>query len=338
MAVRAFVTGCETTSLSDAERSFITSADPWGLTLFARNCASPEQVERLTGEFRMCVGRDDAPVLIDQEGGRVQRLKPPHWRAYPSGLQVGALYGRDRERGIRCAFNCARLMAEELLRLGITVDCLPVLDVPAAGAHQVIGDRAYGTTPDDVIELGRAVIQGVMAAGVLPVMKHIPGHGRAGVDSHKELPVVTASRDELAACDFVPFHRLNDCPLAMTAHVVYSALDPDNPATLSKTIISDLIRGELGFDGVLLSDDIGMHALSGSLRQRTIASHAAGCDIVLHCSGILSEMEEVAAEVHEISGQCAERVSAAMAMMRTPDDFDVDEALSDLDLVLRESV
>ena len=338
MAAKAFVTGCAGTSLSEAERSFIVSSDPWGLILFARNCVSPEQVRQLTDEFRSCVGRDDAPVLIDQEGGRVQRLKPPHWRAYPNGRQYGAVYARDQNAGVRAAHNCARLIADDLHGLGISVDCLPVLDVPGRDAHDVIGNRAYDTTPDIVCELGRAALGGLMAGGVLPVMKHIPGHGRAAVDSHKELPVVTASRADLDRCDFVPFRRLKECPMAMTAHVVYTALDPDHPATLSKTIIADLIRREFGFDGVLLTDDLGMHALSGSMRQRTRAAFTAGCDIALHCSGILSEMEDVAQEAHEISGKCAERISAAMAMLSAPGEYDVDEALRDLDLVLRESV
>lgn len=338
MAARAFVTGCAGTSLSDTERSFITSSDPWGLILFARNCASPEQVRQLTDDFRSCVGRDDAPVLIDQEGGRVQRLKPPHWRAYPKGRQFGGVFLRDQQAGARAAYNCARLIADDLYRLGISVDCLPVLDVPGHGAHDVIGERAYGMTPNIVTALGQAALRGLLAGGVLPVMKHIPGHGRAAVDSHKELPVVSASRAELEGCDFLPFRNLADCPIAMTAHVIYTALDPEQPATLSKTVIEDLIRGELGFDGLLLTDDVGMHALSGSIGQRTKASIAAGCDIVLHCSGILSEMEDVAQEICDISGKCGERVSNALAMLSAPDEFNVDDALGDLDLVLRESV
>lgn len=338
MAPRAFVTGCANAVLNDAERSFISSSDPWGLILFARNCVSPEQVCRLVDDFRNCVGRGDAPVLIDQEGGRVQRLKPPHWRSYPAGRQFGSLYARDRDLALRAAFNCARLISDDLHRLGISVDCLPVLDVPGQGAHEVIGNRAYGTTPDIIADLGRAALKGILAGGVLPVMKHIPGHGRASVDSHKELPVVSASLTELDSCDFVPFRQLNDCPIAMTAHVVYTALDADHPATLSKTIISELIRGDIGFDGVLLTDDVGMNALSGSIRDRTRASMSAGCDIVLHCSGILREMEIVAEEVCEISGKCAERVTTAMGMLAAPREYDVDEALSDLDAVLRESV
>ena len=338
MAPRAFVSGCETTSLSDAEKVFFREAEPWGLILFQRNCESPEQVRRLTADYRDCVGRSDAPVLIDQEGGRVQRLKPPHWRAYPRARQFGAVYAADPERGVRAAFNCARLIAADLHELGINVDCLPVADVGQPGAHDVIGDRAYGKTPGVVSTLAKAASEGLMAGGVLPVVKHIPGHGRAMADSHFELPTVDAGRAELSETDFAPFKALNGIPFAMTAHVVYPALDPDAPATHSRKIVQEVIRVELGFDGVLLTDDLTMNALSGTLRQRASAALEAGCDIALHCNGILAQMEEVAEVAPEMTDDCARRAERALGMIEEPREYDVDEALSDLDLAIHESV
>lgn len=338
MAISAFVTGCEATSLSARERAFLADADPWGLILFRRNCESPDQVRRLIDDFRSCVGRDDAPVLIDQEGGRVQRLGPPHWRAYPCAAQLGALYARDRALGLRATTNCARLIADDLHRIGITVDCLPVLDVLQPGAHSVIGDRAYGSTPDVVSALGRAAADGLLAGDVLPVMKHAPGHGRAMADSHLTLPVVDAGRDELEACDFAPFRALGDCPMAMTAHIVFKALDPDHPATQSRIVVDDIIRSHFGFKGLLLSDDITMFALSGTLAERAAACYAAGCDIVIHCNGDLRQMQEIAAAAPQLSGESARRAAAALAMIGPTLDYNVDEARQDLDLALRESV
>lgn len=338
MSISAFVTGCEATSLSARERAFLADADPWGLILFQRNCESPDQVRRLTDDFRSCVGRDDAPVLIDQEGGRVQRLKPPHWPAYPCAAQFGALYARDRELGLRATGNCARLIADDLHRIGITVDCLPVLDVLQQGAHSVIGDRAYGSTPDVVSALGRAAMDGLLAGGVLPVMKHVPGHGRATADSHLTLPVVDAARDELEACDFAPFQALSDCPMAMTAHIVFKALDPDHPATQSRIVVEDIIRSRFGFGGLLLSDDITMFALRGTLAERAAACYAAGCDMVIHCNGDFPQMQEIAAAAPQLSGESARRAAAALAMIGPTREYDVDEARQDLDRALRESV
>ena len=338
MAAKAFVSGCESASLSDAERAFFRSAEPWGLILFQRNCRTPDQVKALISDFRDCVGRSNAPVFIDQEGGRVQRLKPPHWRTYPSGAQLGALYERDRETGRRAAFNCARLIADDLHRLGITVDCLPVLDLPQHGAHHVIGDRAYGSEPETVSDLGRSAAEGLLDGGVLPVIKHIPGHGRAMADSHMELPRVCVRAAELEAHDFAPFRRLNGYPIAMTAHVVYGALDPDRPATQSTIILNDVIRKKIGYDGVVITDDLSMNALSGSTGERAGACFAAGCDIVLHCNGDLTQMEAVAQEAPRIAGKCAERTDDALAKLSKPGEYDVDEALQDLDLALRESV
>jgi beta-N-acetylhexosaminidase len=338
MTATAFVTGCATTSLSRRERAFYRAADPWGLILFQRNCNAPSQVRQLTDDFRECVGRGDAPVFIDQEGGRVQRLKPPHWRAYPSGAQLGSLAAKDRDAGIRAAGNCTRLIADDLYALGITVDCLPVLDVPQPGSHHVIGDRAYGSTPEIVGALGRAAADGLLAGGVLPVIKHIPGHGRANADSHMELPQVDATAGQLAAHDFAPFHALRTYPIAMTAHVIYSSLDRDRPATQSEIIVNDVVRRQLGFDGLLITDDLNMNALSGTLGERAAASYEAGCDMVLHCNGNLEQIEKVAQEAPQILGKCAERATAALAMLAQPREYDVDEALQDLDRALGESV
>ncbi len=338
MTTRAFVSGCESTSLSPEETSFFQSADPWGLILFQRNCDTREQVKRLTEDFRQAVGRTDAPVFIDQEGGRVQRLKPPHWRKYPSGAQIGAVYANSPEAGLRVAFNCARLIADDLHELGITIDCLPVLDVPQPGAHAVIGDRAYATRPDTVTALGKAAARGLLAGGVLPVIKHIPGHGRANADTHFELPRVAAGLGELKSHDFAPFQALHDAPIAMTAHVVFSDVDPDHPATHSKLVLQGIVREKMGFDGLLITDDLNMNALSGNLGERVTASFRAGCDMALHCNGNLEQMEAVVREAPEIAGKCGERTTAALALLSQPREYDVDEALQDLDLALRESV
>jgi beta-N-acetylhexosaminidase len=326
MAARAFITGLQGTSLASTERAFLRDADPWGLILFRRNVDTPEQVRRLIDAFRAAVGRDDAPVLIDQEGGRVQRLGPPHWPKYPAGAAYGALYDADPAAGGEAARLGARLIASDLLALGITVDCLPLADVPVAAANAVIGDRAYGDTPTKVAVIGAAIAIGLMEGGVLPVLKHLPGHGRANADSHESLPVVGVDRATLEATDFLAFRPLSHLPLGMTAHVVYTAIDPVAPATTSKTVIGDVIRDWIGFDGALLSDDVSMNALSGSLAERTRASFAAGCDLVLHCNGRLDEMRAVAGEAPLLSGDAARRADAALAARKKPGDFDVSEA------------
>src|SRR5215210_408972 len=246
--IAAFIAGCSGLVLTPDERAFFRDAEPWGFILFKRNIETPEQVVALTADLRASVGRADAPVLIDQEGGRVQRMRPPHWPAYPAGRAYGQLYARDPVVGRELTRLAARLIAHDLLSLGVTVDCLPVLDVPVRGAHDVIGDRAYGDEPKTVAVLGRAAAEGLLAGGVLPVVKHVPGHGRAFADSHLELPVVEASRTELEAHDFVPFRMLADMPLGMTAHVVYTSLDGERPATTSARAIGDVIRGEIGYD------------------------------------------------------------------------------------------
>lgn len=321
MTVAAFICGASGPKLTADEIAFFRDADPWGFILFKRNCETPDQIRALTDRMRDAVGRD-APVLIDQEGGRVQRLGPPQWPAYPTGRTYGDVFARSPEDGLAAARLGARLIAADLRALGIDVDCLPVLDVPVEGAHDVIGHRAYGLTPDVVSELGRAAASGLLDGGVLPVIKHIPGHGRAGVDSHHQLPVVTTPREELEATDFPPFRDAAALPLAMTAHVVYADLDPDAPATTSKTVIDEVIRGFIGFDGCLMSDDVSMQALSGSIGTRTAAAIAAGCDLALHCNGVLAEMVAVASAAPALAGHAARRAEAALAARRRPEAFD----------------
>jgi beta-N-acetylhexosaminidase len=286
----------------------------------------------LTARFRAAVGRRNAPVFIDQEGGRVQRLGPPSnsWRRYPAARRYGELLERDPIASFRTARRIGRLMAQDLFDIGITVDCLPVLDVPQPGSHDIIGDRAYGMTPDRVIALARAHMAGLLAGGVLPVIKHIPGHGRAKSDSHLSLPVVDAKRAELEAVDFQPFAAFADVPMAMTAHVVYTAFDKINPATLSRPIVNRVIRKEIGFDGLLITDDLSMKALSGSLGERARAALAAGCDMLLHCNGNLDEMRQVADAAGHLKGRAGRRARAALKYARKPQPFDKKAALKDL--------
>jgi beta-N-acetylhexosaminidase len=316
--VRAFICGCAGLGFTETEREFLRRFQPWGLILFARNIKSISQVSILTREFREIVGRADAPVLIDQEGGRVQRMRPPVWRRYPSAAAFLQAPEPQRAELVR---QGARLIASELAEVGINVDCLPVLDVPTPGAHDVIGDRAYGSDPASVSQLGRAACEGLLAGGVLPVVKHMPGHGRAGADSHMALPVVHAIRAELAV-DFAPFRALADMPLAMSAHVVYSAIDPDFPATLSPRVVSQVIRGEIGFDGLVMSDDLSMKALSGSFTQKTERLFEAGLDMALYCWSDLSEAAQVAQASPILDGRRAERAVAALARLRPPEAFD----------------
>ena len=334
MAARAAIFGSSGLKLTEEERRFFADADPLGYILFARNIETPDQVKALVADFRAVVGRDDAPVLIDQEGGRVQRLRPPHWRAAPPGSAFATLAASDPERAVEAARLNARLVAAELVDLGIDVDCWPVLDVPQADAHSVIGDRALGTAPAQVARLGRAICDGLLDGGVLPVVKHVPGHGRARSDSHEMLPVVTSPLAELEAVDFAPFKALADMPWAMTAHVVYTAIDPDRPATTSKKAIAEAIRMKIGFGGVLLSDDIGMKALSGGFRDKAEAVLAAGCDIVLHCSGVLDEMREVAVGTGLLGGPQDRRLARARACKRRPQAFDSMAGVRRLDALL----
>ena len=323
---RAFVCGCRGTALDPDERRFLREAAPLGVILFKRNIADPAQVLALTNEVRDALGRN-AMVLVDQEGGRVQRLGPPHWRRYPPAARFAAVETLEKRAAvIRLS---ARLMAHDLLSLGIDVDCLPVLDVPVEGSHDVIGDRAYARDPDTVATLGRAAAEGMLDGGVLPVMKHVPGHGRAEADSHLALPTVEASLDELRRSDFEPFRRNRDLPAAMTAHVVYRALDPERPATISAKVIGEVVRGEIGFDGLLFSDDLSMKALPGTFREKAEALFAAGVDVALHCNGDTEEAQEVAAMSPLLAGAAARRV--ARAAVRAPHNFDPVDAAAELD-------
>jgi beta-N-acetylhexosaminidase len=313
---RACVFGCAGPVLGPEEAAFFRDARPWGFILFGRNIVQPDQIRALVASLRETVGRPTAPVLIDQEGGRVQRLGPPHWPRRPPGRAYA-------DAGPEIARLGGRLIAHDLAALGINVDCAPVLDVPAPGAHDIIGDRAFGTEPAAVAALGRALAEGLMAGGVVPIVKHIPGHGRAGVDSHLGLPVVDAPLSELDAHDFAPFRALADMPIAMTAHVVYAAIDPDAPATTSRRVIDTAIRGMIGFDGLLISDDLSMKALRGDYADRARAALDAGCDVVLHCNGALDEMRAVHAGARPLAGEAQRRAEAAMARLpSTPETFD----------------
>ena len=327
MAARACILGCAGPELDSEERALFRDARPWGFILFKRNIDAPDQVRRLTDALREAVDREDAPVLIDQEGGRVQRMGPPHWPAYPPGSAFGALSPNDpwaRREAVRLG---ARLMAHDLRAVGIDVDCAPVADVPAADGHHVIGDRAYARTAEEVAVLARAAAEGLLAGGVLPVLKHIPGHGRARADSHHELPVVETPLAELEAVDLLPFRVGSDLPMAMTAHVTYAAVDRRRPATTSRKLVRHVIREAIGFDGLLMTDDLGMKALSGSLEELTRASLKAGCDVVLHCSGRLDENRRVAEASPKLAGHARRRAAAALARrLRTPEPLDEAEA------------
>lgn len=309
----SLITGLAGTIVRDDERSFLKAARPAGIILFARNCESHAQIRSLVAEAQDAVGAHDLLVLIDQEGGRVQRLRPPLGRALPPGAAYATLYAADPDAAIAAARSAAWLVGRDLLALGINTNCAPVADVPVPGSHDIIGDRAYGHEPGQVAALARGVAEGLLAAGVLPVVKHIPGHGRATADSHLALPVVEASRADLSATDFAAFRALNDLPAAMTAHVVFTAVDGSQPASTSAVVTRDVIRGDIGFDGLLMSDDLSMHALSGSLRSRAEAVIAAGSDLALHCNGRLEEMEQVAAGAQALSGAALMRFRRAWA-------------------------
>jgi beta-N-acetylhexosaminidase len=331
MTTRAFITGISGLTLTAEERAFMRAHRPWGFILFKRNIETHEQVTELIVELRESIDEPDAPILIDQEGGRVQRFGPPHWPVYPPGAVFGTLYDIDRKLGLTAARLSARLIAADLIDLGVTVDCLPLADVPIVGADAVIGNRAYGTEPGKVAAIARAVTEGLEQGGVLPVLKHIPGHGRATADTHFRLPVVDTSRAELERTDFAAFQPLADLPMAMTAHVVFSALDPAQPATTSATIIEQVIRGSIGFQGLLMSDDVSMNALAGSIAERTRAIVSAGCDVVLHCNGKLDEMREVAREAPVLSGTALDRAKRALATRKPPQPFDRAAARAELD-------
>ncbi len=325
MAARAFITGLSGLTITANERAFLREAQPWGLIIFKRNMSVPEQVTELTSTFRDIVGWE-APVLVDQEGGRVQRLGPPHWPAFPPGARYGAIYDRDVASGLAVARLGGRLIAAELNVLRIDVDCFPLADVPVPRGDPVIGDRAYGTEPGKVAAIAGAIAEGLTAGGVLPVLKHLPGHGRATADSHHKLPMVDTDRATLEATDFAAFRPLAGLPMGMTAHVVFSAIDPDAPATTSVTIVREVIRGFIGFRGLLMSDDVSMKALSGTIAERSRSAFAAGCDVVLHCNGGLVEMAAVAGVAPELAGEAEQRAAAALAQRKAPEEFDVDAA------------
>lgn len=321
----AAIYGCEGHRLTEAEKAFFAEVRPWGFILFRRNVESPDQLRALTAELRACIDNPDAPILIDQEGGRVQRMGPPHWPKYPPG-DAHLKATNDPLAARELARLGARLMAHDLKEVGINVDCVPVLDVPVPGAHDIIGDRAYARDPATVAQLGRAAAEGLLAGGVLPVIKHMPGHGRAFADTHKELPTVHADLETLDAWDFAPFKALSDMPIGMTAHIVFTAIDRKRPATQSRKAIK-LIRERLGFGGLLLSDDLVMNALSGTLTERAEKSLKAGCDLVIHWNGIMDEMKQVAAGVGKLKGGAARRADAALArIVHTPEPLDVHEA------------
>ena len=318
--MRAFICGCAGLALDDEELRFLRESDPWGLILFKRNVSDRDQLRALIGSFRRCVGRADAPVLIDQEGGRVQRLTPPQWRAYPAAAAIGAhLPPAEAERAARLV---GRLIAHDLNEVGISVDCAPVLDVAEPTTHAVIGSRSFSEREDRVAIMGRAFAEGLLAGGVAPVIKHMPGHGRARADSHHHLPVVEATRGDLER-DFYPFAALRDLPMAMTAHVVFKNLDPDRPATASPAVVEELMRGRIGFDGLIMSDDVSMRALSLPYDERARAIFAAGVDIVLHCNGDLNEARAVASASPRLAGESLRRAKAALAACGEPEPLDL---------------
>ena len=299
-------------ALTDAETRFFKACDPAGYILFARNCVDPDQLRALTATLCTLSGRDTVPILIDQEGGRVVRLRPPHWPDFPAAQRFAERYSQAPGSAMEATRLNALAIALTLRDCGINVDCLPVLDVRDPGGHDIIGDRAFGNEPMQVAALGRACLDGLQAGGVVGVIKHVPGHGRASADSHVELPRIDADRAALER-DFAPFRTLRAAPMAMTAHVLYSALDPDNCASTSAAIIERIIRQDIGFDGLLMSDDLGMHALSGDFGARARDVLAAGCDIALHCSGEIAEMEAVAAACPAMTDRALARLEQAMA-------------------------
>jgi len=329
MTIASVIYGLAGTRLSPDEKAFFRDIDPWGFILFARNIEGIRQVSRLTLELRDCVGRD-VPILIDQEGGRVARLRPPTWRAAPAAERFADLWKIDEEMAIEATRINHRLLAHELRTIGVDVDCAPVADLRIDGADDIVGDRAFGRTPEPVIHLGRAAMEGLMAGGVAPIIKHIPGHGRALADSHLELPVVPEEHGLLSETDFAPFKGLNDAPMAMTAHIVYADIDSDHPATQSAELVGKVIRGEIGFDGLLMTDDLSMKALTGTFRERGERSLKAGCDMLLHCNGQMGEMIAVAEGTAALSGKALERAATAESARDVIEDFDPEDAESRL--------
>ncbi len=331
--VSAVIFGCKGEHLSTEEMQFFADQQPLGFILFARNCSSPDQIRELVAELKSTVSHRDVPILIDQEGGRVARLKPPHWRAYPAAEAFVDMARASLDEGLRACYLNARLIAADLRALGINTNCAPCADLRLDGAHDIIGDRAFGRSAAEVVPLARAQAQGLMDGGVMPVLKHIPGHGRALADSHFELPVVGEALEVLEQSDFVPFKQLADLPMAMTAHIRYSAIDEEQPATLSPRAIA-LIREQIGFDGLLMSDDISMKALKGDLAELSTHALAAGCDVVLHCNGDLPEMSRVAAGAQALSAQGLARVKRAFATIAYPAQMDMALLEAELDVLM----
>jgi beta-N-acetylhexosaminidase len=321
---KAMILGAMGSELTPDEIALYRDERPWGFILFARNCLETSQIMDLVAAMRDSVGRPHAPVLIDQEGGRVQRIRPPMIERYPSAAVLGDLYRQDREKGLRATWLMSRLHAFDLMKLGINVDCLPVLDVPVEGSSNVIGDRAYAFDPQTVAHMGKAASDGLKAGGMLPVMKHMPGHGRGMADSHHELPVVTTSLAELEAHDFLPFVAMKDELMAMSAHIVFTAVDPDEPATTSAKVIEQVIRGHIGFDGLLISDDTSMNALKGTIGERAARIVRGGCDIILHCNGIMDEMKAVVQEAIPLAGKALCRTQAVEAALGAGDGTEED--------------
>ncbi|MDX1975651.1 MAG: beta-N-acetylhexosaminidase [Rickettsiales bacterium] len=329
----AAIFGISGTELSGDEMDFFADVNPYGFILFQRNCESPKQIQSLIDGLRDVTGRERLPILIDQEGGRVARLKPPHWPVYPPAKKFADMYAHYKQRALRGAFLTARLIAHDLYTLGITVDCAPVADLNVDGAHDVIGDRAYGKDANQVAALAGATAKGLMEGGIVPVLKHIPGHGRATADSHLELPCVDAKTELLRNTDFVPFKALANLPMAMTAHVLYSAFDDKCLATVSRTMI-DLIRREIGFNGLLMSDDLSMKAMQGDFTQRTRDTLNAGCDVVLHCNGNFDEMQAVAEGLSPLAGVPLTRANLAMKSVGDPLPIDIKAARKELEHLL----
>ena len=331
----AAILGCAGPGLGAEERAFFRDVRPLGFILFARNVESPDQLRRLTADLREAADDPAAPILIDQEGGRVQRLKAPLWRTMPAMAPIGRLFERDPAAGQEALGLDVALIAAELRAIGVDVNCAPVLDVPAPDGHEIIGDRAFSDDPKTVSTLGRLSIDLWLEQAILPVAKHIPGHGRALADSHHELPRVAAPRDALEARDFPPFAAAAHAPLGMTAHIVYDALDPERPATASEAVIGGLVRRTWGFDGLLMTDDLSMKALSGDFRERATTARTAGCDVVLHCNGDMAEMRPAVEGAGALDGEGARRWLAARARKAAaPAGFDEAAAKARLDALL----
>lgn len=328
MAANATILGPEGLAVTDWEKAFFRESDPFGFIVFARNIDNPDQLRRLTGDLRNVVGRD-APVLIDQEGGRVQRMRSPHWREYLPALDQMA---RARDP-MRAQWVRNRLIAQELYDVGIDVNCAPLADLVETKTHPVLRNRLYGADVDTVVAAARICADAFLAGGVLPVLKHIPGYGRACVDSHKDLPTVTAPRSALETHDFAPFKALNDIAMGMTAHIVFADIDSQNPATTSSAMMQ-VIRNDIGFDGLIMSDDISMEALSGTIGERAAASIAAGCDIALHCNGKSHEMEAVVMAAGKMTSQAVIRAERALAQRKTPQTIDINALIAELDALI----